>query len=491
MVTAKRKRLDRIKSWVFAVLLSVSSVLVTAGGVYAAELVSPSLSGPPDGASVNGAQYTQSWTAVEGAVKYQYVSYNDAAATVTRWTEVFTTTSKTNTNIAAATYWWRVRAIDATGAYGAWSPLWKLTVDNTAPNGSFTYSNGGSTPVNSPVTVTLTANEPIQTPAGWTKVDDRTYTLVVSENGGADVTIADLANNTKTLHYSVSGIDMTYPRFNIANGAQIKAANVDVVVTESDIDKVYVDGAEATLNGTGPDYAVGVVGEGSHTVRATDKVGNVSEIGFVLDNTAPGVELDDITSVTVGTPVSVSGRVVADPTITQGEILLNGEPVTDGLIDIVDGGFSFTLSGLAVGSHDVSVRVVDGAGNVGTGTAKVAVVRAITTTTQGTDTSGDVANDGDDEVTPASPTEIQLFTAPLLASQAILGDQTTDTATQKEDQSDIATTGTNQDVKGVTDEKRSSSGGLAWYWWVMIVVGAVALWLLYAAWSRNRRAQNE
>lgn len=94
-----------------------------------AYLVSPS-----DNAVVTGASVTQTWgSGATDIDHYVYESYNDAAGTSLRWRENFTGTSKTATNVANATYWWRVKAIDKTGNESAWTPLWKLTVDSTAP----------------------------------------------------------------------------------------------------------------------------------------------------------------------------------------------------------------------------------------------------------------------------------------------------------------------------------------------------------------------
>src|SRR5690606_10997907 len=47
--------------------------------------------------------------------------------------EDFTSLSKTATNVADTTYWWRVQAVDVAGSQSEWTPLWKLTVDSTAP----------------------------------------------------------------------------------------------------------------------------------------------------------------------------------------------------------------------------------------------------------------------------------------------------------------------------------------------------------------------
>lgn len=102
-------------------------------------LTVPTLQSPTDNAFVNGATLTNSWTAVDGATKYEYRSFNNAAGTNPRHQEVLNATSKTATNVANNTsFWWQVRAINDYGQ-SSWSPLWKVTVDNEVPT---TPTNG-------------------------------------------------------------------------------------------------------------------------------------------------------------------------------------------------------------------------------------------------------------------------------------------------------------------------------------------------------------
>lgn len=104
----------------------------------------PTLTSPVNNAVVNGASITQSWSDTSSDVDhYVYESYNNSAATNLRWHEEFSGTSKTATNVAnGTTYWWRVKAVDHAGNVSPWSDLWKITVDNTAPNVSKIRING-------------------------------------------------------------------------------------------------------------------------------------------------------------------------------------------------------------------------------------------------------------------------------------------------------------------------------------------------------------
>ena len=97
----------------------------------------PTLVSPANNAIVNGVTLVNSWTDASSDIDhYRYESYNDAGASSLRFAGDYTTTSKTATNVADTTFWWRVRAMDVAGNWSAWSSLWKLTVDNSVSPGS-------------------------------------------------------------------------------------------------------------------------------------------------------------------------------------------------------------------------------------------------------------------------------------------------------------------------------------------------------------------
>ncbi len=98
------------------------------------ELIAPTLIAPANNSFVQGASLTSSWSAVSGAAKYIYESYHDSSATNLRWHAEYSGTSKTATNVSDAVFWWRVKAVDAANNEGPWSDLWKVTVDNQAPD---------------------------------------------------------------------------------------------------------------------------------------------------------------------------------------------------------------------------------------------------------------------------------------------------------------------------------------------------------------------
>ncbi len=107
---------------------SVQWITVTVNNLHAPTLITPN-----DDAVVQGDVLRSDWSNVPVAVAYIYESYNDENATDLRWHAEYTESEKTAYNVADATFWWRVKAIDKFGDESDWSELWKVTIDNTAP----------------------------------------------------------------------------------------------------------------------------------------------------------------------------------------------------------------------------------------------------------------------------------------------------------------------------------------------------------------------
>lgn len=88
-------------------------------------------------------------------------------------------------------------------------------IDKVAPEATVTMSNNnGLTSTNKDVTVTLTANEAIYRPEGWTEVatnKEKEWTKVYSENGKYSVVITDKAGNQTTVNFEVKRIDKVAP----------------------------------------------------------------------------------------------------------------------------------------------------------------------------------------------------------------------------------------------------------------------------------------
>lgn len=92
-----------------------------------------------------------------------------------------------------------------------------VAADTTAPEYTVTYSNDGN-PTNQDVTVTITANEPLQEVEGWTLSDDGlSLTKTYSENKEETVVIADASGNTSEVPVNVTGIDKLGPTVTVKN----------------------------------------------------------------------------------------------------------------------------------------------------------------------------------------------------------------------------------------------------------------------------------
>jgi hypothetical protein len=149
--------------------------------------------------------------------------------------------------------------------------------------------------------------------------------------------------------------DATKPTYNIANNSTHRTANLDVVVTEKNIDTIKLDGATVATTGSGPDYTVSVSGEGSHTILATDKAGNSAAITFTLDTTGPTY------SVSYSPSGWTSGNVVA--TITTNESI----ETPSGWNKVSD--TEYTKEYAANGSYTVTLQ--DKVGNTTTATVVI------------------------------------------------------------------------------------------------------------------------
>lgn len=184
------------------------------------------------------------------------------------------------------------------------SSSYTFIYDATKPTATFSYSNNnGNQLTKNDVTVTMTTNEPIQTPADWTRVSDTVFTRVYSANGKNYVTITDIAGNSSSaLLHEVKRIDRNAPTISGANDGE----TVEGPVTLSIFDPKYegYDGFDKnhglTINGVkvsttdGPagtkTYLYTLTENGVYEVVATDKASNETRITFTIGSEAPVVD---------------------------------------------------------------------------------------------------------------------------------------------------------------------------------------------------------
>lgn len=357
----------------------------------------------------------------------------------------------------------------------------EFTYDNVAPTATFTHSNNNdNTLVNTDVTSTLHASEPIQTPAGWTKVDDVTFTKVSTENNKGNMTITDIAGNSSSVFFEVKRIDKTDPVFNITDGAKFTSSSVNVVVTEDNIKQIIVDGVVVTYAGSKPNYTVAVTGDSTHTVTVTDKAGNDATITFSIDSTAPIVTVKTPTAVNSGETATITGTVSEAAKVT---VVVNGVSQEINVLSAGDWSVTFATTSFTAGSYPVLVSAVDSYGNPSEPDNTKALVVSSPDTT-------------DEEIAPRPGLGGGPFSGPS-ADGPSFGSPTL--TAQSDNSNDSAVLGTKDSAGADTPAANtasivspSSQGwkifGMAWYWWLLILaILAGLIWWLFGA--RRRRAE--
>ena len=159
-----------------------------------------------------------------------------------------------------------------------------FTLDTKAPEGSFTYNPSNDIVKKGPVTVTLETTEPIESPEGWTIVNNTVFTRQFNDNGSFFLEIKDFAGNSSTLNYEVKGIDNVPPQPLVTGVARnsdgtytitgtvtdnVKVGNVKVSINNSDFKSADVNGANWTFITTTLENGLYTVG-----VSSEDSVGN-------------------------------------------------------------------------------------------------------------------------------------------------------------------------------------------------------------------------
>ena len=235
---------------------------------------SPTLVSPLDGASIKGTSVINTWTVVSDAVKYIYESYNDAAATSLRWNQTIMAPShsKVATNVADATFWWRVKAVDAVGNESPWSGLRKIVVDTTKP--IITITNYITTPTNQDILVSANTDE------GTLNFISHLFT----ENGSFEFVATDEAGNVSNKTVKITNIDKVAPTATISYD-KITWTNTNVIAT-------LVPSEDVTVTNNGGLSTYTFTDNGTFTFNFVDAAGNTGSVLAIvnyIDKTLPEI----------------------------------------------------------------------------------------------------------------------------------------------------------------------------------------------------------
>ena len=364
------------------------------------DITAPSLTitSPQDGSTITETHPTITWTASDasGIAYYQIVRDGGSWAQLSSGQTSYTTVME----LADGSHTVTVRAVDKAGNYRDATTTFTVSTkvaDTTPPSLIISSPANGATVSDTHPTVTWTASDAsgiayyqiVRDGGNWVTLPS-SQTSYTTQNALADgqhtmtVRAVDNAGNYKdaTVVFTVSTYvaDTTPPSLTItspANGATIADKHATITWSASDASGIaYYDimrdgGNWVQLPSSQTSYTtVDALAQGSHTVtvRAVDGVGNyrdvttVFTVGTAADTTPP--------SLTITSPAN--GATIADKhaTITWSASDASGiayyQIVRDGgaWVQLPSGQTSYTtVNELADGTHTVTVRAVDNAGN--------------------------------------------------------------------------------------------------------------------------------
>ena len=352
---------------------------------FTVDTVAPDLSiTAPSAGSTVGSTVTVTWSGSDSTSGIaQYYVRSDSGSWVALSPSV---TSYTLSGLAAGGHTASVRAVDAAGNVAETSVA--FTVQASVPSVTITAPTSGTVYASTSVTVKWTgsstsssiANYLVRLDGGaWTTLPSSTgsYAFTNLAQGGHTVTVraVDQAGGYKDASVTFV-VDTAAPALSITSPASGSYTTAKPTVTWKGSDAssgianylIRRDGGTwTTLPSGSVSYTFGTLSQGSHTVtvRAVDKAGNYvdASVTFKVDSRAP--------SLTITTPRS--GAYLSSTSVT---VKWTGSDSGSGIaayyIKLDSGAWttlsstttSYTFAGLSHGSHTVTVRAVDKAGNV-------------------------------------------------------------------------------------------------------------------------------
>jgi hypothetical protein len=337
---------------------------------------------PVNNASTNNPSFDNTWSKVDGASKYEYITkymlggsehtYNDTSD-AGNYVLGGSTITRHNNGAPESTYAWKVRAIDATGTPGAWSTESNVTVDTTKPdaptlnspannavaNGATlvnkwnaasgavkyvyqSYNNAAATSIRWTETTTSLQKSATNVANGtifWWRV--KAIDAAGNESGWSDlwkVTIDNTAPSVPTggtPHETTLTTNDFYFNWNASTDNRSDALNYEFRASQNAGQVgAAADNSGAWMSGVLPSPTIHSTGAGDGTwywqVRSIDAAGNKSAWSQVWNVT--------LNTAVVTPPVTAKPIVSIDPD-------LSGRTVT-GLVSVNSADFTVTIDGV-------------------------------------------------------------------------------------------------------------------------------------------------
>ncbi len=516
---------------------SVDNVKQAGDRVYRLNLGIPTVVYPGNNSYINTNDFWFKWSTVAGASSYEFQASQspstdaNGALNSNAWTGDYQhnqpATSTLHSVGANGTWYWQVRTVDAYGIKGAWSPVWKVTIDMVAPtaptnlswkdsnnhtkvSGSFTNVQKGtlswqdtSTDVNkyvykfwtnipgyfngeSNAWTTDSSQYITMTPSGgsiWTDFANKegAYNFCVEAVDAAGNTSPCSATFTVTYDKTAPVVSITAPK----DGDFVRGTvTLSCTVTDVNPDHYYLvvkDSKGKVVTGPGIVYQATVsnwnwdttkVADGVYTIdlEARDKAGNkdansTATIKVTVDNTAPV-----ITDTSFDIAMLTGDKHTLKPTVTDNSTVSYQWSINESKLQLLndpDPNAPLNTSTLTIGPAPKGTYSVTLVATDQAGNQSLPKTYTITVSTPGNPTSNTV---GRGASTPQN--------------QAVLGDTTTNNNSQ--DNTPPATT--TPEVKGDTTDKPNVTSfasdnatnknaktaanflGLGWWWLAILAV---------------------
>lgn len=323
-------------------MLAFSPLLV--GAQTTTTLAIPTHISPVDNTVLSTSTATFDWSDVVSGTSSLMYTYESSLTTSSTTDGTFSTPSYISSVLASSTitrtgmsdglHYWHVRSLDTLGNISVWSPLWKVTIDTTAP----------TTPG---VPIVITSTPPVTTTTPGT----------ATTTGGIPLTTVQLHSIESDCWIIVSG----------------KVYSVSGYIS------MHPGGRSAIVNQCGKDATTAFVtrgGSGSHSSSAWS----------LLNQYLVGTLASTTTTAPIVTVVANGSQTWSFSTSTDNLSLVSSyEYSVNGTTTWVSNALSTTIvTNLGVGTHTLSVRAIDGAGNkspLATGSVVVTMVSVTATTT--------------------------------------------------------------------------------------------------------------